>query len=150
MKPVEKLWTFAAAAKAVPYVRPMFVELRINFILVWHLYKQNGYVSEGGPHEAELKMVGDRGRQLLSELNTLGVLPYYSPMRGIGLFQFLVNAHGWQRKAYYVYKDSRDCIDTYIFHDEFIEYADLYGYERRVPDQWKTAGVTPTLEEIGL
>src|SRR5205814_397818 len=97
----------------------------------------------------EMRRTANRGRKLLTELNQIGVLVYDSPLRGIALFPFFVHhddGHSsTQREAFFVFKDSRESIDTFIFNDEFCRHADLYGWEREIPDHWKKPGATATL-----
>lgn len=141
-----RLWNYDQAASTITYIRPLLAECRECYIRVWHLYRKNRYSSKVGPHRRKLKKAGDRGRAALTEINKIGILVYYSPLRGIALFPILVHCDGGiKREAYFVYKDSRDTIDSFIFNDELCEFADLYGWERPVPEEWKRVGAIPKL-----
>ena len=142
-KTSEKLWSYTTAESTIPYIRPILGEIRTAYITVWHLFKMQGY-NNHGPYEEEMSKIGERGRELLEDMKKLSVLVYSSPMRGIVLFPCVVNCTddcgATPRPAYLVYKDSRETIDSFIFHDEFITYEDLYGWEHPVPEYWKKVG----------
>lgn len=141
-------WTFAEASKTLLYIRFSLGQLRENFILVWHLYKKNKYKTEGGEYGDEIAKSADAGRGLIAEFNRIGVIAYQSPLRGIALFPFLVHAgKDRRRESYFVYKDSREEIETFIFKDDLCTHNDLYGYERLIPAAWKETGAIPTLTE---
>jgi hypothetical protein len=141
-----KLWNYADAMKAVPYVRVILRELRESYFKVWHLYRLN---EETGMHEAEMKSLKANGLAALDELARLGVLCFERPSRGIALFRFLVSMGDGrtriQREAWYVFKDSRDSIDSFVFDDELMS-GDLFGYEMPVPAAWKKPNAIPHLD----
>lgn len=138
-----KNWTLAGAVSCVPLVTRILRELREVYCANWHLFRLNKYQLVGGPYDAELADLNRNGANLLKELESLNVLAYQSPQRGIALFPFLVsylehNRGTTTRPAYFVYKDSRDKIGSFIFNDELCVYSDLYGWERPVPEAWLT------------
>jgi len=140
-----KFWSYAQATQILPYIHPLLEELRTSYILVWHLFKKNKYNVEEGKYHQQVVDLRARGAEILGELKKLHILPYWSPLRGIALFQFVIQYEDGQggalpRDAYFVYKDSRETIDSYIFDDEFTAYCDLYAWETPVPEPWKTRG----------
>lgn len=141
------LWTYAAASRALPYVRLILGKLREEFITIWHLYRVAGYDATNPDYRDQLRFLGEEGRVALAELDRLGVIAYQSPLRGIALFPFAVAGPGGVQEAYFVYKDSRDQIDSYIFRDVLCEHDDLLGWEKPVPDAWKTNMTVLDLEE---
>jgi hypothetical protein len=141
------IWTYAAACRTLPYVRLVLRDLREGFVAIWHLYKAAGGDVQHPDFRQRIRRLGDEARLIFRELDRLGVIPYQSPSRGIALFPFLVHkGKGSSREAYYVYKDSRDEIGTYIFADDLCERNDLYADERPVPENWKNPGAIPGLE----
>lgn len=145
-----RLWTLAKARESVKLVRATLQDLRITYISTWHLYRLNKYQPEGGKYGDEIKKVGDEGRRLLSEFDRIGVIAYQSPLRGIALFPFIAyfrDGNGTTpREAYYVYKDTRESISSYIFADNLCAFNDLYGWERPIPAKWEGKDAIPELE----
>jgi len=143
-----KLWAYEDANAAVPYIRPMLKQLREDYIKVWHLFRKDGHRHDG-PHADQLESLQEAGGVIFKEMAKMGVLLYENPRRGIALFPFLVHyedGHGsTPREASYVYMDTRNTIDSYIFHDEFQAFQDLYAWLRPVPAEWKKSGIRPTL-----
>lgn len=149
VKPNERMpiWTYTEASGTVPYIRLMLRDLREGFVAIWHLYKAAGYDLNEPDFRDRIRGLGDEARTIFRELDRLGVIPYQSPLRGIALFPFVVQENkGRSREAYYVYKDIRDEIDSYIFADDLCERNDLYADERPVPTDWKQPGTVPRLE----
>src|SRR3954451_4321401 len=61
-----KLWTYAEAVKAVPYVRVILRELRETDIRMWHLHRVTK--KDHGKHHAELDDLKAKGVAALEEL----------------------------------------------------------------------------------
>lgn len=143
-----RVWTYAEASRTLPYIRSLLRDLRENFVLVWHIYHLAGGDVEHPDYRERIRRLGDEARTTLAELDRLGVIPYQSPLRGIALFPFVVHeGKGRRREAYFIYKDTRDEIDTYIIADDLCEQNDLYGDERPLPSGWKEPGAVPRLEQ---
>lgn len=143
-----RVWTYAAASRTLPYIRSLLRDLRENFILVWHVYWLAGGDVDHPDYRDWLRHLGDEARTVLGEFDRLGVIPYQSPLRGIALFPFVVQeGRGHRRDAYFIFKDTRDDIDTYIIADDLYDRNDLYGNERPVPAGWKEPGAVPRLEQ---
>jgi hypothetical protein len=141
------IWTFAAACQTLPYIRLVLRDLREGFIAIWHLYRLAGGDVNHPDFRERTRRLGDEARSILGELDRLGVIPYQSPLRGIALFPFLVHeGKDRRREAYYVYKDTRGEIDSYIFADDLCGRNDLYADEKPVPAGWKEPGVIPMLK----
>ena len=144
-----RIWTYQEAARTIPYVRKTLGLLRETFIKVWHLHRLDRYDLHG--HNTEMEALGDEGTEATKELHRLGIFNYQNPLRGIALFPFVVNysdgrgGDNMPRPAWFVYKDSRDQIDHFIFADLLTTYKDLYGWEMRVPEEWKKLTATPVL-----
>lgn len=142
------IWAYAAASRTLPYVRLVLRDLREGFIEIWHLYRLAGGDVNHPDFRDRIRRLGDEARTIFKELDRLGVIPYQSPLRGITLFPFLVHeGEGRKREAYFVYKDTRNEINSFIFADDLCERNDLYGDERPVPAGWKEPGAVPRLEQ---
>jgi hypothetical protein len=141
-------WTYAEASRTLPYVWLVLRDLREEFIQIWHLYRLAGYDLKHPAYRERFRHLGEAGRAALEELDRLGVIPYQSPLRGIALYPCVVqDDRGGTQEAYFVYKDTRDGIDSYILQDDLGENGDLYGDERVIPDDWKKPGAIPRLEQ---
>lgn len=141
------IWTYTAACRTLPYVRLVLRDLREGFVSIWHLYRLAGGDVNHPDDRDGIRRLGDEARTSLDELDRQGIIPYQSPLRGIALFPFIVHeGRGRSREAYFVYKDTRDEIDTYIFADDLCGRNDLYADERPVPDEWKKPAVIPNLD----
>jgi hypothetical protein len=142
------IWTYAEASRTLPYVRLVLRDLRECYITIWHLYKAAGYDLNDPAYRERFRFLGEAGKAAMQELDFLGVIPYQSPLRGIALYPFVVqDDQGGTEEAFFVFKDTRDGIDTYILQDDLGENGDLYGDERPVPAGWKEPGAIPRLEE---
>lgn len=141
------IWTYAEASRTLPYVRLILRDLRECYVTIWHLYKAAGYNLNEPDYREQFRLLGEGGKAALEELDHLGVIPYQSPLRGIALYPFVVqDDQGGTEEAFFVFKDTRDGIDSYILQDDLGEYGDLYGDEKLVPASWKEPGVVPHLE----
>jgi hypothetical protein len=141
-------WTYAVASKSVPYIRMVLNDLREGFIAIWHLYKAAGYDLNHPAYRERFRLLGEAGKAALEELDRLGVIPYQSPLRGIALYPFAFqDDQGGTQEAFFIYKDTRDGIDSYILQDDLGENGDLYGDEEPIPDAWKEAGAVPRPEQ---
>jgi hypothetical protein len=141
------IWTYAAACRTLPYVRLLLRDLRGGFIAIWHLYRLAGGDVNHSEYQDRIRRLGDEARTIFKELDRLGVIAYQSPLRGIALFPFIVRVgEGSSREAYFVFKDTRDEIDSYIYADDLCERNDLNADEKPVPEEWKKPGVIPMLE----
>ncbi len=147
-KKTKRVWTYTAASRTLPFVRVLLRDLREGFILVWHLFRIAGNNVNHPDYRDQIRCLNDEGREALAELDRLGVIAYQSPLRGIALFPFVVHeGKGRRRKAFYIYKDSRDSIDSYVLEDDLCEHNDLFRYERDVPEAWKRPGTIPRMVE---
>lgn len=144
-----RTWTYAEAGSSIVYVRRLLVASREHYVAAWHYYRLNRRDLESEEHRDEMQHHREEGIQALMELERLGVLAYQNPLRGIALFPFLVrdDQGGTPREAWFVYKDSRPTIDSFVFNEELCFFADLYGYERPVPEEWKAGAVSKLGQE---
>lgn len=142
-------WTYEAASKTLPYVRLILGNLRERFVTIWHLYRVAGYDVANPDYREQARILGGEAKADLQELGRLGIVAFDSPLRGIALFPFLLqDSHGGtSQKAFFVYMDSRDRIDTYIQDDALCTHCDLPGYERPVPEAWKEPGAVLKLSQ---
>ncbi len=141
-------WTYAAATRTLPYVRLILGSVRQQFITIWHLYRVAGYRLDHPEYCDQIRFLAVEGKEAMNELARMEVIPYESPLRGIALFSFFVReGKDRMRGAYYVYKDTRDSIETYIFKHDLCSRNDLYHDERLVPAAWKEAGAILRLIE---
>lgn len=141
------VWSYAAASRTLPYIRLVLRDLREGFVSIWHLYKLARCDVNHPDYREQIRLLGDEARTILAEFDRLGVIPYESPRRGIALFPFLLqdDQGGTPREAYFVFRDTRSEIDTYILADDLFEHNDLDGYERPLPEAWKEQGAVPAL-----
>jgi hypothetical protein len=145
-----RIWTFAEASGVLPYLRLLLRDVREGFIAIWHLYRLGGGDVNHPDFRDRIRRLGGEARAVLDEFDRLGVILYQSPLRGIALFPIFVHqSKGVRREAYFVYKDTREEIDTYIFADDLCDRNDLYTNEKPVPQEWKEPGVVPGLEREG-
>ena len=146
-KPTKRVpnWTCAAASRTLPYIRLVLRDLRECYIAIWHLFRMAGYDLNNPDYRERFRLLGEAGQAALKKLDHLGVIPYQSPLRGIALFPFSIqdDQGGTPQEAYFVFKDTRDSIDSYILQDDLGENGDLYGDEKPVPVQWREPGRCP-------
>lgn len=156
MNSIKPIWNFHSAAKTIPYLRPLLRDLRESFILCWHFFKKNGRCRQGR-YEKDCNQHDEAFEKTFVEIEKMGINIYDVPYRGIALFPCLIAIEDrpgvrTDRLAFFVYKDSRDSIDSFIFEDEFSEYNDLFSWERPVPNTWKekNAKLTMTTAQANL
>jgi hypothetical protein len=141
------IWTHSAASRTLPYVRLVLRDLREGFIEIWHLYRLAGGDVNHPEFRDRIRRLGQEARAILDEFDRLGVIPYQSPLRGIALYPCVVqDDRGGTQEAFFVYKDTRGEIDSYILQDDLGENGDLYADEKPVPEAWKGPGVIPNLK----
>jgi hypothetical protein len=140
-------WSYAAASDAVPYVRVILGYLRRGFIRIWHLYRASGYDAANPIYSEEIHFLREEGIKALDELKHLGILAYERPSRGIALFPLLVDDCGTLHQAFFVFKDSRQEIDSFFFNDALSMHNDLFRCELPIPEQWKL-GAVPMLGDV--
>ena len=135
-----RTWTYSEASRSVPYVRVILGSLRESYIAAWHEFRLSRQEPDCLGHREERRRHCEEGVVDLEELARLGVFAYDTPLRGIALFPVVIHEGGSPRDAYFVYKDSRNEIESFVFNDDLCEHYDLLGWERPVPAAWK-AGV---------
>jgi hypothetical protein len=92
----------------------------------------------------EIKTISEKGKEIIGNFAKEGIIVYKSPLHGIALYPFLIQrAVGESEQAYFVYKDSRTSIDAYVVGRDLTTHDDLWGYEKTLPEDWKTK--TPRL-----
>lgn len=139
-------WTYHEACRTIPYVRRVLGSLRASYVAAWHFYR----LTKDDDADYEIYEQASRFRQeglvALDELDRLGVFSYEHPARGIALFPFFVHVIGPATlNAYYVYKDTRESIDSFVYHVDLCERNDLYSDEKPVPSRWRQPGTIPKL-----
>lgn len=141
---VVKNWTYDKAATTVPYVRGCLADIRVNIVLLLHLYRKHGHSRRACKNDPLVVKTKEEGTRLVGELDRLGVIRFQAAYRGIALYPFTVfyedGTGRTPREAYYVYKDSRDGIESFVFRDMLECYGDLYAWEQPVPAAWKAGG----------
>lgn len=135
----DRLWTFNEASRAVPYVRRLLATVRASYIACRHLYLKSLRSADPEGIHAEWLRRRDEGVAALEELHRLGVIIYQGPLRGIALFPFGVEVEADDGAttgmiAFFVYKDSRDRIDSFAFAPDLHDQGGLLGAERPIPD----------------
>lgn len=146
-----RIWTYGEAQRSIVYVRRLLIDLRQHYILCWHFFRLSRSGPDGLGCDFEMRLHRQEGAAAVDELKRLGVVAYESPVRGIALFPFHVRGGDGRtsrrREAYYVYKDSRDGIDSFVFDDDLSSENDLFGCEKPVPEAWKSGQVVPAIAE---
>ena len=144
-KPENTCWSYQEACRAIPYVRLLLGRMRSLYVAAWHFYR----LTKNDDADHEVHEHASRCRQealdTLHELHGLEVFVYQHPATGIALFPFIVHVCNVTLKAYFVYKDTRDSIDTFIFHVDLCQRNDLYADEKPVPSGWRHPGAIPKL-----
>jgi hypothetical protein len=142
------IWSHAGASRTISYIRLVLRDLRENFVAIWHVYRLAGGDVNHPEFRDRIRRLGQEARAVLGEFDRLGVIPYQSPLRGIALYPFLVHeGRGGTHEAFFVFKDTRDEIDSYILQDDLGENGDLYADEKPIPAGWKVSGAIPRLEQ---
>jgi hypothetical protein len=137
-------WTYAEAVKALPYVRPLLGGLREHFVAFRHFYRLSGFDPDSPRHRAKIVFHREEGMAVLEELGRLCVAIFASPLRGVALFRFEAEVQldefaTAERIACWVYRDTREGIDSIAFAEDLYDTNDLLGSERPIPAGWETA-----------
>jgi hypothetical protein len=146
-------WTYAEASRTVPYVRRLLATLREGYIACWFHYRRSLVAADAEGIHAEWLKHRDEGAAILNELDLLGIIPYQSPLRGIGLFRFNVEVEvdadaSDDLIGFFVYKDTRDQIETFAFCQDIYDHDGLFGAERPIPDALKAGTTFLKREEV--
>lgn len=145
-----KNWSYAEASKTVKYIRGCLGDLRVSVIRLKYLYRAANFNRKALKNDSEVGKLQDLGKKTFAEFDQAGIVLYDKSYRGIALYPFVVlyddGTGKTPREAYYVYKDTRDGIDNYIFKDELEAYGDMAGWEKPVPAAWRAAGVEPVID----
>ena len=149
----DRFWTYAEASRTVPYVRRLLATLRDTYIAAWHLYRKSLRAADAESVHAEWLKHRDEGVAILEELDRLGVIPFQSPLRGIALFRFNVEVEVNDEETadligYFVYRDTRDRIETFAFAPEIYDNDGLFGAERAIPNALKEGATYLTRKEL--
>ncbi len=149
----DRFWTYEEASRTVPYVRRLLAALRTTYIRAWHLYRKSRRAAHPESVHAEWEKQRDEGVAVLEELDRLGVIPFQSPLRGIAAFRFNVEVEEEAEStadliAFFVYKDSRDHIETFAFSHDIYDQDGLFGAERPIPDVLKAGATYLKREEV--
>lgn len=149
----DRFWTYAEASRTVPYVRCLLATVRETGIACRHLYFKSLRAGDGEGTQGEWMKYRDEGMAALDELDLLGVGLYQSPLRGIALFRFgvevMVDAvYSEDLIAYFVYRATRDQIETFAFAPDVYDHDGLLGAERPIPDVLKRGATYLKREEV--
>lgn len=145
-----KQWSYAEASKTVPYIKGCLGDLRRGLILLKHLYRKYDFDAKRLKSDPTIAKLRDEGLAAFNQFATLGVVIYDQVYRGIALYPFTVfyddGTGKTPREAFYVYKDTRDGIDNYVFRDMLEQYKDLASWEQPVPKAWTEPGTEPVID----
>lgn len=145
----KKNWNYIEAVETISYIRGSLIELRESIIRLKHLFRAADYNRELLEHDQEVIRIQAIGRKTFSEFDHFGIIAYDQSYRGIALYPFVVSYDDGigktSRDALYIYKDTRDSIDSYIFKDELEACNDLMGYEKPVPLAWRSRSLEPII-----
>lgn len=149
----DRFWTYEEASRTVPYVRRLLATLRQTYIAAWHLYGMSRRAADPESIHAEWEKQRDEGVAVLEELDRLGVIPFQSPLRGIAVFRFNVEVEVDAEStadliAFFVYKDTRDRIETFAFSHDIYDQDGLFGAERPIPEALKEGADFLKREEV--
>ncbi len=145
-----KNWSYEEANKTTNHVRGCLNELRVAIIRLRHLFRVAKFNNKLLKHDPEVIKLQKLGQKTFAEFEQLGIIIHDKSYRGIALYPFIVwydnGINKVPREAYYVYKDTREGIDNYIFKNEIEAYGDIAGWEMPVPRAWRAAGATPSID----
>ncbi len=146
-------WTYEEARRTVPYVRRLLATLRETYIACGHLSLQSRRNPDADGILEEWWRHRDGGVAVLEELDRLGIGVFQSPLRGIALYRLNVEVEVDDETTadmigYFVYKDSRDQIETFVFCPDLYDCDGLFGAERPIPDALKQAASYLTREQV--
>lgn len=153
LKRRNRFWTYEEAQRTVPYVRRLLATVRETGIACRHLYFHSLRAADVESIHAEWVKNRDEGMAALDELDRLGVGLFESLLRGIAPFRFGVEVavdavYSEDLIAYFVYKDSRDRIETFAFAPDVYDQDGLFGAERPIPDAPKEGATFLKREEL--
>lgn len=131
-----KRWTYTGVNSVLPQVKKHLLSLKRDFIKSKHFCLK----VKRGKDVQKSKLLWEKWKKAaqarLDALTKLGVNVYYAPYHGVALFELKVLHKGKAKKAYFVYYDSKDTIDEFIFHS-VVEYRDrLQGKTHPIPESW--------------
>jgi hypothetical protein len=146
-------WTYAEASRAVPYVRRLLATLRETCVACRLSHRKAFRTAGPKGVRPEWLRHRDEVAAVLEELDRLGVVAYQSPLRGIALFRFEIDVEADDgaaegRVAFFIYKDSRDRIDSFAFAGDIYDVRGLFGAERPVPDALREGRTILRREEV--
>lgn len=131
-----KLWTYTGANSILPQVKKHLLSLKRDFIKSKHFCLK----VKRGKNVQKSRLLWEQWKKAaqdrLDALTKLGVTVYYAPYHGVALFEFKVLQNSKPRKAYFVYYDSKDTIDEFIFHSVLEHKDKLQGKTHPIPERW--------------
>lgn len=135
----QKLWTYAEAQKTVPYVRRCLGDLRERYVRMMHLWRRKKEATttiEWLELDRDVRCLSGDCQEVLAELLALSICVFGAPWRGIAIFPMRFQDDGLLKNGYFIYKDSRDSIETFISECD-LKTVDLTAHERPVLQEWK-------------
>jgi hypothetical protein len=145
-----KQWNYLEASATINYIRTHLAEMRTAVIRLKHLFFEADFNRSELAKNPEVSSLVEFGKKTYAELDKIGITVYDKTYRGIALYPFTVfyeNSKGrTTREAFYVYRDSRNTIDTYAFKDDLESSQDVSMCEKPVPMSWQIAKSEPVID----
>jgi hypothetical protein len=125
----------------VPFVRRSLSELRERYVKMMHEHREKRRAvthSDRLIADHQMNEASRSAKQIVEDVRSRGIIIYHKPWRGICLFPMKVRQHGAAvgHEAYFIYRDSRDMIDSWVLQDDF-DNDGLFELERPIPESWK-------------
>lgn len=148
-------WSYMEAQRTIPYVRLLLASLREHYIACWHYIRLNGHDPTCREHHPRWLYHRQEGEAALNEIFDLGVCVFDNPLRGIALFRFEVEVEIDESSTaewigFWLYRDTRDQIDSFVFAFDLHDTTDLLLIERPIPDSLKVQQYEPDPYGTGL
>lgn len=148
-------WSYSEAQKTVPYVRRLLSSLREHYIACWHFIRLNGHDPNCREYHPRWLYHRQEGEAALNDLFDLSVCLFDNPLRGIAIFRFAVEVELDEnstaaRIAFWLYRDTRNEIESFLFASDLYDTNDLLCIERPIPETLKLQRYEPDPYGTGL
>ncbi len=148
-------WSYSEAQRTLPYVRRLLASLREHYIACWHYVRLSGHDPSCQEYHPRWLYHRQEAEAALNDLFDLSVCVFDNPMRGIVLFRFAVEVELDQSStaewiAFWLYRDTRDQIASFVFAADLHDAHDLLLIERPIPETLKVQQYEPNPYGTGL
>ena len=138
-------WTYTEAQSLVKEIKPLLTALRESYIK-WKHYVR--LAKKDRTYRQDSKHWKVTAQANLNALVKLGVMIYEQPYHGVVLFPFKITVKTVKMEsnkkkvvdklvdAYFVYCDTKDLIENFVFSSTIMKKDKLRGGMKRIPDEW--------------